>query len=89
MILSITSVNKFRQHIWSLWCQWLAFLFVAQKDCVRVSTDTMTYECSLTVKIGGSNPSDGGSIPSARAIIGCVKLVSLMMLVLNHDIADE
>ena len=49
----------------------------------------MTYECSLTVKIGGSNPSDGGSIPSTRAIIGCVKLVSLMMLVLNHDIADE
>ena len=47
------------------------------------------YECSLMVKIGGSNPSDGGSIPFARAIIGCVKLVSLMMLVLNHDIADE
>ena len=49
----------------------------------------MSYECSLMVKIGGSNPSDGGSIPFARAIIGCVKLVSLMMLVLNHDIADE
>ena len=49
----------------------------------------MTYECSLMVKIGGSNPSDGGSIPSTRAIIGCVKLVYLMMLVLNHDIADE
>ena len=49
----------------------------------------MTYECSLMVKIGGSNPSDGGSNPSARAIIGCVKLVYLMMLVLNHDIADE
>ena len=47
------------------------------------------YERSLMVKIGGSNPSDGGSIPSARAIIGCVKLVSLMMFVLNHDIADE
>ena len=35
------------------------------------------------VKIGGSNPSDGGSNPSARAIIGCVKLVSLMMLMLH------
>ena len=41
------------------------------------------------VKIGGSNPSDGSSILSTRAIIGCVNLVSLMMLVLNHDIADE
>ena len=30
----------------------------------------MTYECSLTVKIGGSNPSDGGSIPFARAFLG-------------------
>ena len=49
----------------------------------------MIYERSLTVKIGGSNPSDGGSNPFARAIIGCVKLVSLMMLVLNHNIADE
>ena len=27
----------------------------------------MIYERSLTVKIGGSNPSDGGSNPSARA----------------------
>ena len=30
-----------------------------------------------------------GSNPSARATIGCVKLVSLMMLVSNHDIVDE
>ena len=49
----------------------------------------MTYGRSLTVKIGGSIPSDGGSNPSARATIGCVKLVSLMMLVSNHDIVDE
>lgn len=30
----------------------------------------MTYECSLTVKIGGSNPSDGSSILSTRAFSG-------------------
>ena len=30
----------------------------------------MSYERSLTVKIGGSNPLDGGSIPSARAFSG-------------------
>ena len=56
-LINMESVVFNGQHF----CLWhRMFEFESRQTQIR-------YECSLTVKIGGSNPSDGGSIPSTRA----------------------